>query len=1032
MKKRVIDCISAPNDADRLDRVVGSFALETIEDSGLPQVDLERLMMDAEACLNEDISHVLNVEYQTNYAISTLGKTRQRKGDSNAEQAVRRSARQMAQILCAYKEDITLSVISQSDGMGQVNTQFLISSEAASHEPLSSMIRSVYGKVGMSPVKDIPDFPLQLHAAGTVQPSLKNEEKRDKSKIFDSCESWITAVLTAVPSSGNYTVRLHFSPIQDTSKIKKKIKSLGDFYRKLRFHGEVNWSNIVNIGLSVNEGQTVVHNMVGTDVNSYNSGYSMNLGSMNIQRRATQLAERIECEIQRLTQAIHTSCWAVGISISATDMETAQTLISVLSGTLAAAKIWLTWSENPSITPLVVNAEEVLPMMYFPTREFCGFRFSENEEFSLVSQCNDHQGFEIGNILWNGTPFSSFCLSPNALSRHAFICGMTGSGKTNTLFRIMEGFNIPFLVIEPVKGEYRALKALYPDLQMWTMRVEDSQNTAVKMMRINPFWFPEGGSLAFHIDSLRTIISASFELTAAMPNILEQCLYNIYVKSGWDLVTNRNIYWGKVSAEYLYPTFTDLCNEVEYYLNHSDFSQETMGDYKGALLSRLKSFVFGYKGILLNTTAYPDYAQIMGGHSVLEMDGLADDADKCLVMGTVLIQYYQYLKLHFKDSPMERKLQHLLVIEEAHRLFKNIKVGKGENGGPNPTGQLVDSLSNMMAEIRAFGEGMLIVDQSPTKVAEDVIKNSATKIVHRIDNANDIKAIQSAMLLPDDLLSFAALSQGEALIRADGMEKPCKVKIHRSTVKDAYSLADSFQSNFAASTSLADLFIAASVLGNEQTSELVQEKIQVFLNCLVFCGMDLWNNLVGEMLVEILDVLKDQKAEDAVDYRMGVLFEIISISLKKMYSGENKRNLGCVHMMVMRLLGLYREYREGLFVKPRALEILQRYLDANVTGVVKVAELERVGKDMHQELCRAAKLEPDAMISLMISGFVQSILPAIEYRQAVPATDALISSFLANCVSFSAQVRIVEQYYSTFEHLKAYLEKNILEEHAYG
>ena len=88
---------------------------------------------------------------------------------------------------------------------------------------------------------------------------------------------------------------------------------------------------------------------------------------------------------------------------------------------------------------------------------------------------------------------------------------------------------------------------------------------------------------------------------------------------------------------------------------------------------------------------------------------------------------------------------------------------------------------------------MLIVDQSPTKLAEDVIKNSATKIVHRIDNSNDIRVMQSCMLLPDDLLSFASLRQGEALVRTDYMTKPCKVKILLSDVKEEYSLAATFR-----------------------------------------------------------------------------------------------------------------------------------------------------------------------------------------------------------------------------------------------
>lgn len=1021
MKNQIMDCLSNPSKADRIDRVLDSFTLKPLNQSGLTTADMELLLGSAKSCLKQYTYRVPDVQYKSHLAIRKLGRAKRKKNETGPDQTIYKTAKHMARILSAYGEDITLSVISKSNGMGQMDSQFVISSEAPSREPLVSMIRSAYGKVETAVLKELPDFGIRMYATGSPVFRDKDASKRDREKEFHKYESWITAVLGSLPADGNYTVKLRFSPVQDTNGMERQLEQLNEYYRLLRFYGDMNWSNNVNLGLSINEGQNFVEGFVGTNSNGYNSGYSMNLGSQDIHKEAMLLTDQIEHEIMRLNYCLNSSSWAVSICVSAEDMDTIQTLTSVVSGTLSEAGVQLRWGGNSAAAPMVVNAEEVLPLMLFPTKEFCGFSFAENEEFSLVSQSDSQEGFQVGNILWNGTPFSTFCLSPKALSRHAFICGMTGAGKTNTLFKIMEGVDLPFCVIEPVKGEYRALKGTYPDLKVWTMKATDDSDPAVQIMRINPFWFPRRGNLAFHIDSLKTIIASSFELTAAMPNILEQCLYNIYVKAGWDLVTNRNIYWDKVPEEYLYPTFSDLCSEIEDYLNNSDFSGDLMGDYKGALLSRMKSFVNGYKGILLNTSAHPDYEQIMLGHSVLELEGLADDADKCLVMGTILIQYYQYLKLNFKDSPAERKLQHLLVIEEAHRLFKNTKTGKRSDGGPNPTGQLVDSLSNMMAEIRAFGEGMLIVDQSPTKIAEDVIKNSATKIVHRIDNSNDIKAMQSAMLLPDDLLSFASLAQGEALVRTDGMEKPCKVKMYCSSVKEEYSLASSFQTADITGNPLADVFIANSVLTDEMTCELVQEKVATFLDCLTLFGMDSWYALVGDMLCDILGVLRERKAIDAVDYKLSVLFEIISLALKRMYSTQSMKDLGMVHMLVMRLLDFFRDQRDGRFIKPGAIDLFRQYMNMNVESVVKSVHLEHTGLREHMQLCDAAELDPDDLFSMMVTSYIHDILPAVEHDCTVPDADELMCSFLVNCVSFTVQAGVVEHFYPAFEKLSAYL-----------
>lgn len=1017
---RIESCLADPNQAGRVSRVLKHFTLRPVEESGITAINMTVLMDEAERCLKDFHPAVQDAHYRSHLAICKLGRERQRRNGTGTERGVNQTAQQMARILSAYREDVTLRVLSRASELGQMDTQFVISSESGGQEPMLSMIRSAYGKVEARRVDDAPEFSIRMYAGGEAVFDGKRDEKKDGEKDFEHCQSWITAVLTSLPENGSYSVKLRFSPVQAQEQIRSQLDRLNEYYRKLRFYSDLTWSNNANLGSSYNENKDIVSSTVGVNTKSYNSGYGLNLSARDEDRRAALLAEQIGREVQRLTKALGGGAWSVSIAVSAEDMDTIQTVTSVLSGTLRGANFHLYWSDRRSdVPPVLAVDEEVLPLMMFPTKEFCGFAFVQNEEFSLLPQIGA-EGFQVGNILWNGTPFSSFCLSDRALSRHAFICGMTGAGKTNTLFKIMEGAQLPFCVIEPVKGEYRALKSVYSDLRVWTMKVADDTDPAVGIMRINPFWFPRQGNLAFHIDSLKTIIASSFELTAAMPNILEQCLYSVYVKTGWDIVTNRNIYWDTIPEEYLYPTFSDLCGEIEAYLNSSDFSGETLGDYKGALLSRLRSFVNGYKGILLNTSEHPDYARLMRGHSVLELEGLADDADKCLVMGTVLVQYYEYLKLHFSEDVGGRKLRHLLVIEEAHRLFKNTSTDKRPDGGANPTGQLVDSLSNMMAEIRAFGEGMLIVDQSPTKIAEDVIKNSATKIVHRIDNAGDIKAMQSAMLLPDDLLSFASLAQGEALIRTDGMEKPCKVKLLCSSVKEDYRLSASFRPADVSASALADVFLASSILSDETAETLISEKLGVYFDCLAALGMRRWYALTEDLLCALLDVLRARRALDAVDYKMSVLFEILSLCLKRMLAGQSKKDLGAAHMLLMRLLEFYRDQRDGRFIKPGAIRLFERYLQEHVLDMLRTIHAERVPSQQHKLMCRMSGLDPEHLFSYLATDHANRLmLLALMDEQPLPGAGEMMADFLTQCISPSAQADVERQYGEALEKLAA-------------
>lgn len=62
-----------------------------------------------------------------------------------------------------------------------------------------------------------------------------------------------------------------------------------------------------------------------------------------------------------------------------------------------------------------------------------------------------------------------------------------------------------------------------------------------------------------------------------------------------------------------------------------------------------------------------------------------------------------------------------MMIEEAHRLLKNVPEG-GEGG--NTRAKTVEFFCNLLAEIRTFGQGIIIADQIPTKIAPDTIKNT--------------------------------------------------------------------------------------------------------------------------------------------------------------------------------------------------------------------------------------------------------------------------------------------------------------------
>lgn len=893
------------------------------------------------------------------------------------------AAQRIGRILTAHPEsDLVLRAECCFDG-NETQMNFQIGSPCLSKEALSSMIRGAYGQVEYEPAgaQELNAVTCYAEASAIFRDKRMFERQEKESPIV---ESWVTSLFSSMACGRNYAVEFHFHPIisaSEKAEVTKLAREVEQTYRELAFYSEVTWSNGLNGGGNISMKISALHNILQQihffrnatkDGVQAGENYSFSYGesSKNTDQRAMRLMSELEWQLIRLRQIENSVGWNVMIAASASDEETLDAITALVSGAAERANFSLNWRQKPCCA-MLASSQDILPLLTFPTAEFAGFEFVENEEFSLSSPKTGEDGLEIGKVLWNGTEISQFYLPRQALNRHAFICGMTGAGKTNTLFKIIEEIATPFLVIEPVKGEYRSLLSRYPDTKVWSMRTSDAAMKNVEVLQLNPFWFPEGANLAFHIDSIKTIISSAFDLSAAMPNIVEQCLYNVYMKAGWNIVTNHNIYQDILPEDYLYPTFQDFTNEVAAYLDKSEFGEEVLGNYKGALLSRLRSFTNGSKGALLNTSKHPDYSVIMNGRTIMELEGLADDADKCLVMGTILVQYYQYLKGHFYDSDKTKNLKHIIVIEEAHRLFKNVKPqGKGAEG-PDPTGQLVESLSNIMAEIRAFGEGMLIVDQSPTKIAADVIKNSGTKIIHRIDHGEDIKLLQSALLLPENTVGFSSLSQGEALIRSDAMLRPCKVKIFRSDIKESYSLADTFQTGELRDFAINDTFVANTILQDEAVFHAIRLELKWLFRSFVWMDWDDWYTVINSFLLRVIGVLKDQRMLDQIQGRFQVLRQIISVSVIRMFREDGTKSSGLIHMFLMRFLDFYEDGRSDRKIKEKAIEMLHSYFRNVLCGDVLFSNEEKLENDPDfVQFTKSIGLENDLERSYLLYSFL--------------------------------------------------------------
>ena len=484
----------------------------------------------------------------------------------------------------------------------------------------------------------------------------------------------------------------------------------------------------------------------------------------------------------------------------------------------------------------VITTDELASLFVLPSIELPGYQISSVYDSSVNVQQTDGD-IPLGKVLHRSQEINQiFGVTSEQLNKHALITGITGSGKTNTIYSLLDSFHLPFLIIEPTKQEYRHLHNKFEKLRVYTLG-----NERVSPIRLNPFYFPEGISLLTHIDSLKAVFTSSFSMYASMPNILEQCLYNIYMKKGWSLHHSTNIY-GKTHEETkeFFPTIKDLYEEVDEYLSKSGYAEEQKSNIRAALLTRLKSLMVGSKGLMLNTIECIDFAELLSSPTVLELEEVADDDDKALIMGVLFIRLAQQLKISRTDRQIDNELKHITIVEEAHRIFSN-QEGKSESQETaNIKGKAVEHFSNVLSEIRSLGEGMIIIDQVPTKLAPDAIKNTNLKIVHRIVSVDDAEHMAQALAMKSNQTEFfTKLKKGEAFVFQEGMDKPAHVKMF--PVKSTQAFVHEVDISNAAKEYNA--FITSG-LGIHPFAELIMEQDQYSLKKIVELGKKLYHSLL--------------------------------------------------------------------------------------------------------------------------------------------------------------------------------------------
>lgn len=430
----------------------------------------------------------------------------------------------------------------------------------------------------------------------------------------------------------------------------------------------------------------------------------------------------------------------------------------------------------------LISGVELPILMGLPHKSVSGVTSIESAEFGRnvfrKDESTPKRIINLGAVYHMGEVFENnrVVLNLETLSSHCFITGSTGSGKSNTTYKLIDELtkpdnNVKFLVIEPAKGEYKLAFGGMSNINIFTTNPK-----YYSMLCINPFEFDEEIHVLEHLDRLIEIFSACWPLYAAMPAVLKSSFERAYIMHGWDL--NHSIY--RDMGKEKFPCFKDVVDILPVILNESEFSTEVKGNYIGSLVTRVQSLTNGLVGQIFNDVPITDEV-LFNENTIIDLSRVGSTETKALIMGVLVLKLSEFRQVTSKGTNLP--LQHVTIMEEAHNLLKRTSTDQ-EQESANVQGKSVEMISSSIAEMRTYGEGFVIVDQSPTAVDISAIKNTNTKIVMRLPEALDCKSIGHSIGLNDkQILELSKLDKGVAAVFQNDWLETVLIKVDKCSDK---------------------------------------------------------------------------------------------------------------------------------------------------------------------------------------------------------------------------------------------------------
>ena len=441
-----------------------------------------------------------------------------------------------------------------------------------------------------------------------------------------------------------------------------------------------------------------------------------------------------------------------------------------------------------------INTKELSLVTSLPRRDVPGLRFVKTAvRFANNPALIQGDRIRIGNVVDTGiVQNTTYDIDINSLVRHTLVAGSTGSGKSTTCKRILSEVlhsDVPVMVIEPAKDDYvrwalEMNKSLPPEKQfkIFTPSPVGFEGIETHDLKINGYApaYAKGAKvdLLQHSEVFSTLLNACLPSEDVIPILIEEVVYEqikmVCQEEKIDFESGEN------EPLIKYPDIDNMITIANTVIRSKNYEDRVKSNMQEVLLTRFKSLKRGMRGRVLNTKQSVDFEELFNSNVVINISRLSSSKDKALIMSMIMNALYEYRVSRYNyDSEYRAKAQnndllHLCLVEEAH----NVLLKPQSAAAGNPQNAVAELFGNMLSEVRGYGQGFMIVDQVPTRLIDDVIKNTNYKIVHRLTAPDDQQVMAKCMAFREDqTYIIPALEKGNAIVCGDEDDAAVWVKI---------------------------------------------------------------------------------------------------------------------------------------------------------------------------------------------------------------------------------------------------------------